>query len=118
MAEIFISYASSDRTRVKSSAEALGQQGYSVWWDSKIPPGKTFDEVIAEAVGKAKCIVVLWSKEWVKSDWVKVDVGIGKRHDPLNKMQIFSLPLILCSVLRTRSLRDVELWVLYYQFLY
>ena len=69
MAEIVISYASSERPRVKALAEALGQQGYSVWWDSKNPPGKTFEEVIAEALGKAKCIVVLWSEEWVKSDW-------------------------------------------------
>ena len=33
MSHIFLSYASEDRERVRPLAEALSQQGWSVWWD-------------------------------------------------------------------------------------
>ena len=80
MADIFISYARSDRERARTLAEALEEIRYEVWWDPKIPPGKTFDEVIAEALGNAKCVVVLWSKESVKSEWVKEEASVAKRR--------------------------------------
>ncbi|HET9384908.1 MAG TPA: TIR domain-containing protein [Gemmatimonadales bacterium] len=75
MAEIFISYARADRGRAETLAQALGQQGFSVWWDREIPPGRTFDEVIEEALADAKCVVVLWSRESVKSEWVKTEAA-------------------------------------------
>jgi hypothetical protein len=75
MAEIFISYARADRGRAETLAQALVQQGFSVWWDREIPPGRTFDEVIEEALADAKCVVVLWSRESVKSEWVKTEAA-------------------------------------------
>lgn len=53
MAEVFISYTSADRDRAKALAEALAAQGWSVWWDRTIPPGRMFDEVIEEALDAA-----------------------------------------------------------------
>ncbi|MDR4497141.1 MAG: DUF1566 domain-containing protein [Candidatus Scalindua sp.] len=58
----------------------LEQQGWSVWWDRKIPPGRSFDEVIEEALVGARCVIVLWSKESVKSDWVKEEASEGARR--------------------------------------
>jgi len=69
--EIFISYASGDRLTAELLASALSGAGWSVGWDRKIPPGKTFDEVIEAALDEAKCVVVLWSRASVVSDWVK-----------------------------------------------
>ena len=80
MSDIFLSYKSEDRPRAKIIAEALEQHGYSVWWDRIIPPGKTFDQVIEEALDSAKCVIVLWSKESVLSDWVKNEVREGTRR--------------------------------------
>jgi len=77
MADIFISYASDDRLRVKPLAIALEGQGWSVWWDRKIPPGKKFSEVIEEEVSSARCVIVLWSIASVKSDFVQTEAAVG-----------------------------------------
>lgn len=81
MSDIFISYKSEDRPKAKIIAEALEENGNSVWWDRLIPPGKTFDQVIVEALSAAKCVIVLWSRESVSSDWVKNEAREGsQRH--------------------------------------
>ncbi len=81
--EIFLSYARSDRERAKIFAEALGNLGYSVWWDRSIPYGRKFDEYILEKLNQARCVIVLWSKDSVKSDWVRDEAERGKRREIL-----------------------------------
>ena len=77
MSDIFISYAREDRAKAELLAKALEEKGWSVWWDRTIPPGKTFDQVIEEAISAARCVVVLWSEESIKSDWVKEEAAIA-----------------------------------------
>ena len=69
MADIFISYARSDRPRAKALAEVLQELGYEVWWDLEIVPGERFSKVIDKELEEAKCVIVLWSKISVESDW-------------------------------------------------
>src|SRR5215470_5197497 len=83
MAQVFISYASADRERVKGLAEAMQARGYTVWWDRQIAPGQTFDEVIEKALDEASCVVVLWSSTSVKSDWVKTEASEATKRKVL-----------------------------------
>jgi hypothetical protein len=80
MAQIFISYARADLARAQALAHALGQEGWSVWWDREIPPGRTFDEVIEAALGEARCVIVLWSRDSVRSEWVKSEASDAARR--------------------------------------
>jgi len=75
MNDIFLSYASSDRSVAKKFADALESRGWSVWWDREIPIGENFDRVIEEELNAARCAVVLWSKESVRSRWVRAEAS-------------------------------------------
>jgi hypothetical protein len=83
MADVFLSYARDDVGTAKLVANALSASGWTVWWDRTIPPGRTFDDVLEEALDRARCVVVLWSKKSVTSHWVKAEAGEGARREIL-----------------------------------
>ncbi len=80
MADIFISYASEDRNKAEELAETLRTRGWSIWWDRKIPLGKSYDEVIEKALSESKCAIVLWSAASVASEWVRNEASEAKRR--------------------------------------
>jgi len=86
MADIFISYASEDRDRVIPIVKALEEQGWSTFWDWKsIPVGKTWREVIDEALEAARCVLVLWSTNSTnkRRRWVLEEADYGLEHAKL-----------------------------------
>lgn len=88
MNDIFISYARPDREKAKALAEALERQGYGVWWDPKIPPGKKFHQVIESVLDEVRCVVVLWSEKSIASDWVWEEANKGKQRGILLPVKI------------------------------
>jgi formylglycine-generating enzyme required for sulfatase activity len=109
MSDIFISYSSEDRDKAKAIAEALKRQGFSVWWDRSIPPGKTFDAVIEEALDAANCVIVLWSHTSVSSDWVKTEAAEGKQRGILIPVLIDDVKIPL--EFRRMQAADLKDWV-------
>jgi TIR domain/Sel1 repeat len=83
LADIFISYSSPDRAKARALAEAIQQKGWSVWWDRKIPFGKSFDQVIEQELEAARCVVVVWTNASIASDWVKTEAAEGARRHVL-----------------------------------
>jgi hypothetical protein len=109
MSDIFISYASEDRTRARELAEALAACGWSVWWDRKIPLGKSFDEVIEKALAEAKCVIVLWSAVSAASEWVRNEASEAKRRGIL--LPVFLEPVnapLAFRLLNGANLNDWE----------
>ena len=66
----------------------LTARGWSVWWDRKIPLGKSYDEVIENALGESKCAIVLWSAMSAASEWVRNEAS--KRSGVESWFQYFS----------------------------
>lgn len=83
MADIFISYASEDRERAKTLAHALESEGWTVWWDRLIELGRPFDDVIQENIDAAKCVLVLWTVDSVKSKWVRSEASEAEERNTL-----------------------------------
>jgi hypothetical protein len=71
MADIFLSYANEDRETARAVAGLLESAGCTVWWDRRIPAGRTWRSMIEEALRDMRCMVVLWSTHSIDSDWVK-----------------------------------------------
>ena len=81
MSDVFISYSKEDAGKAQLISEKLGAAGFSVWWDRRILPGKTWDEAIGSSLDSAACVVVLWSKVSVQSRWVREEAERGAdRH--------------------------------------
>jgi len=83
MTDIFISYKREDRGCAKKIAEYLISEGYSVWWDIELLPGDKFADEINMVLKDAKLIVVLWTPESIRSNWVKSEATVGLRNDTL-----------------------------------
>jgi hypothetical protein len=80
-----------------------------VWWGRTIPPGKTFDQVIQEAIESARCVVVLWSKGSIISDWVKEEANIGKQRKILVPAKIDSVePPLGFGLIQAADLTDCK----------
>jgi len=86
--DLFVSYARADRPFVANLVAMLEAAGYSVWWDFAIKPGENFNPVISRALDAAKCVLVVWSKTSVNSDWVHDEAGVGRRRRILIPVRI------------------------------
>ncbi len=71
MADVFISYARSDKARVAPLVTAIEAKGWSVWWDPEISAGQQFDDQIEAALNAAKAVLVIWTPTSVASRWVR-----------------------------------------------
>ncbi len=51
--------------------EALNEAGFKVWWQEEIQCGQEWHGEIDRAIVEAGAIIVLWSKQSMRSQWVK-----------------------------------------------
>ncbi len=109
MADIFVAYASADRDRVAVLARELTVHGWSVWWDRKIPPGKTFDEVIEEALDESRAVLAVWTEAAAASRWVRTEAAEGAARSVLVPvlMDDVKVPLAFRRI-QAADLRDWE----------
>jgi adenylate cyclase len=78
MSDVFVSYARSDEPQAKRVAEALRSVGYRVWRDDELPAHRPYSEVIEERLKSAKAVIVLWSAEAAKSEWVRAEADAAR----------------------------------------
>src|SRR5215207_6819937 len=78
MADVFISYARPDEGQAERVADALRASGYGVWRDDELPAHRAYAEVIEERLKGAKAVVVLWSTEAARSQWVRAEADAAR----------------------------------------
>ena len=88
MADVFISYARSTAKQAQAAAGGLRSFGYSVWLDEDLPTHRSYTDVIEEELASAKAVLVVWSAEAVKSQWVKSEANRAREDDKLIQMAI------------------------------
>lgn len=83
MSDIFLSYASKDRSRIQPLVTALEQQGWTVFWERAIATDKTWHDALGSELDVCDCVVVAWSQHSVRSRWVYEEAEEGKKKGAL-----------------------------------
>ena len=83
MSEIFISYARPTERQARQIGDALRGLGYSVWRDDELPAHRAYSDVIEERIKSAKAVLVLWSADAAKSQWVRAEADAAREAGTL-----------------------------------
>src|SRR3954447_23545675 len=78
MAHVFISYARSDESLASLIADSLREDGFGIWRDDELRAHRAYAEVIEERIKGAAAVVVLWSAEAAKSQWVRAEADTAR----------------------------------------
>lgn len=83
MADVFLSYAHSDKSKVQRLARRLEAVGFTVWWDPNLGGGVRFHKAIEAELRASKVVIVFWSKASVESHWVIDEASVGRDEQRL-----------------------------------
>lgn len=88
MPDIFVSYARSTESTARRVAAELMALDYSVWRDDQLPAHRAYGEVIEEHLRAAKAVLVLWSADAVKSQWVRAEAEFAREARTLVQISL------------------------------
>ena len=78
MPNLFVSYARADEPKAARVAAELRASGYQVWRDDQLPVHRIYADVIDERLRAAQAVVVLWSAEAGRSQWVRAEADVAR----------------------------------------
>jgi adenylate cyclase len=93
LSEIFISYARATATEARAVAAALRALGYGVWLDDALPAHRPYADVIEERLRDARAVVVVWSAEAARSQWVRSEADRARSEGKLVQLRVDTAPL-------------------------
>lgn len=91
MIDVFISYSQRDGERAQEIVGALESRGLTTWWDTSLLPGQSFADEIVRRINEAKIVIVLWSANSIRSEWV-----LAEAHRALDAGKL--IPIFLPGV--------------------
>jgi TolB-like protein len=83
LADIFISYARATANEAARLGDVLRGLGHAVWRDDQLPAHRAYAEVIEERLRAARAVIVIWSAEAVKSQWVRAEADLARNAGTL-----------------------------------
>jgi hypothetical protein len=99
MADVFISYKSRMRPRVREIAQALKELGLTVWFDHELEAGQSFAAVINAELSRARCVVVCWTpdafapEDGSEVSWVEAEASIARDRKVIVPIMLERVPL-------------------------
>src|SRR5262245_37590899 len=91
MADVFISYAKTDRPLASKLAAMLEAEGWKVWWDTNLVTGEDFGEKITHELDRARAVIVIWADKSTKSRWVRSEANRALNQDKLIPIKLSHL---------------------------
>ena len=73
MADLFVSYSREDKARAAEVVRLLEDYGWDVFWDQETRAGELWPKVLEEELGKARCLVALWTTTSIACRWVRIE---------------------------------------------
>ena len=92
MSDVFVSYARPTEAQARLVAEALRSRGYAVWRDDELPAHRAYGDVIEERLRSAKAVVVIWSVDAIRSQWVRAEADVAREAGTLVQLSIDGVP--------------------------
>src|SRR5215468_3002904 len=83
MADIFVSYAKTDRSLASKLVAMLEAEGWSVWWDKSLGAADLYRDEIMKQLVAARAVISIWTPNSIKSDWVRAEAGAAKKEGKL-----------------------------------
>jgi hypothetical protein len=108
MADVFISYQRGEREAVSIVSRKLGELQLDVWFDSKLRPGGTFDEEIAEQLRSARAVLTCWTPAAIASEWVRAEATYAHQEGKL--VACFLEPAKLIPPFNLTHTEDLSTW--------
>src|SRR5438270_13234740 len=107
MSDVFVSYARADEPQAQRVAEMLRALGYEVWRDDELPAHRAYADVIEERLKSARAVLVLWTAESAKSEWVRAEADAARSTRILVQATLDGiLPPMPFNQVQCASLRD------------
>jgi hypothetical protein len=83
MADVFVSYAKTDRSLASKLVAMLEAEGWSVWWDTSLGAADLYRDEIMKQLVSARAVIAIWTPNSIKSDWVRAEAGTAKKEGKL-----------------------------------
>jgi len=82
MADVFVSYAKTDRSLASKLVAMLEAEGWKVWWDTSLGAADLHRDEIMKQLASARAVIAIWTPS-IRSDWVRAEAGRAKAEGKL-----------------------------------
>ena len=83
MADVFVSYAKTDRSLASKLVSMLEAEGWTVWWDKSLGAADLYRDEIMKQLASARAVIAIWTPNSIRSDWVRAEAGTAKKEGKL-----------------------------------
>ena len=113
MADVFVSYAKTDRPLASKLVAMLEAEGWKVWWDTSLATADLYRDEIMKQLASARAVIAIWTPNSIRSDWVRAEAGRAKAEGKLIPVKTpdvayADIPLPF-GEMHTENLKSIEL---------